>query len=144
MAIMRKNRAMHRIAVLPLANVVAFDLGTPPQVFNAARDEHDQRLYEVVVCGDPVRSTGGFTVVPEHGWDAVATADTVIIPGVDLGRPVEIPAEVVEALNGHKGRKISICTGASVFAQLGFLDDRPAASHWAWSDLLRTKYPQVK
>src|SRR3712207_3748804 len=86
---MRKNRAMtHTVAVLALDHVVAFDLGVPPAVFRAARDAAGRRLYRVLVCGAPARSTAGFTVVPEHDLSALETADTVLVPGVDGGPAV--------------------------------------------------------
>jgi len=148
---MRKNRAMtHAIAVLALDGVVAFDLGVPTQVFHAARNAAGERLYEVRICGEPVRSTAGFTVVPEHDLSILATADTVIVPGVDSGSTVTegtVAAEVGAALRAaHErgARIISICTGASVLAAAGLLDARPAASHWAWANRLRRLYPQVE
>ena len=139
----------HSIAVLALEGVVAFDLGVPTQVFHAARDAAGERLYEVRVCGEPIRSTAGFTVVPEHGLSILATADTVIVPGVGAGPPIttgEVSAEVRTALRAaHErgARIISICTGASVLAAAGLLDGRPAASHWAWAKRLTRLYPQV-
>jgi transcriptional regulator GlxA family with amidase domain len=148
---MRKNRAMtHSVAVLALDGVIAFDLGVPTQVFHAARDADGERLYEVRICGETVRSTAGFTVVPEHDLSILETADTVIVPGVGSGSTVTdgtVAAEVGAALRAaHRrgARIISICTGASVLAAAGMLDDRPAASHWAWAKRLRRLYPRVE
>ena len=45
----------------------------------------------------------GFTVTPDHGLDALATADTVVVPGVDAGGPVTdgtLPPEVRAAKTG--------------------------------------------
>ncbi|MDQ1600483.1 MAG: hypothetical protein QOD68_1957, partial [Actinomycetota bacterium] len=42
--------AAHGVGVLALEGVVGFDLGTPPLVFGAARDDAGRRLYEVRVC----------------------------------------------------------------------------------------------
>ena len=151
-AIMRKNWAMalHRIAVLALDQVVGYDLGTPPQVFNAARVSDHERLYEVRVCGTgPVRSTAGFTVIPDHGLEELAAADTVLVAGVGGGGPVTdgtIPPEVKEALlaaAARGARIVSICTGASVLAAAGLLDGRTAATHWAWANRIGGLYPQV-
>ena len=149
---MRKNRAMpESIAVLALDGVVAFDLGTAPQVFNAARRADRQPLYAVKVCGaGPVRSTAGFTVTPEHDLTALETADTVIVPGVGSGGPVTdgtLPPEIKAALAGAAARGariVSICTGASVLAAAGLLDGRPAATHWAWGRRIGRLYPQVR
>jgi len=141
---------VHNVAVLALDGVVAFDLGVPTQVFHAASDASGRRLYEVRVCGEPIRSTAGFTVVPEHDLSLLATADTVIVPGVGAGPAVTtgtVAAEVSAALraaHARGARIISICTGASVLAAAGLLDGRPAASHWAWSKRLRQLYPRVE
>ena len=149
---MRKNRAMPEVnTVLCLDGVVPFDLGTAVQVFNAARGADRQRLYETLVCAPgPVRSEAGFTVVPEHGLEALAVADTVVVPGVDSGSTVTdgtLRTDVRDALlaAARRGARIvSICTGASVLAAAGLLDDRPAATHWAWGSRLTRLYPRVR
>jgi transcriptional regulator GlxA family with amidase domain len=148
---MRKNQAMtHAIAVLALDGVVAFDLGVPSQVFGAARDADGRRLYQVRICGVPVRSTAGFTVVPEHDLSILETAGTVVVPGVGTGSTMTdgtldpAVAAALTAAHERGARIVSICTGASVLAAAGLLDDRPAASHWAWADRLSSLYPQVK
>jgi transcriptional regulator GlxA family with amidase domain len=140
----------HSIAVLVLDGVVAFDLGVPSQVFGASRHDDGTRLYDVRVCGSAVRSTAGFTVTPDHDLSALSTADTVVVPGVGDGPTVTdgtVAPEVAAALrtaHDRGARVVSICTGASVLAAAGLLDDRPAASHWAWAKRLRRLYPRVK
>ena len=47
----------HRIAVLALDEVIAFDVGVPSQIFHSARDVDLRRLYDVrivTVDGGPV------------------------------------------------------------------------------------------
>lgn len=151
---MRKNQAMtrHRVAVLALDQAVTFDLGVPGQVFTSARDDQGQSHYSVRVCAPhPIRTTAGFTVTADHGLEALDDADTVLVPGVGRSSdPVErgfVAPEVAEALRKayeRKARIVSVCTGASVLAAAGLLDDRPAASHWAYADRLREHYPRVK
>jgi transcriptional regulator GlxA family with amidase domain len=151
-AIMRKNQAMtHKVAVLALDGVVAFDLGVPPQVFGSATNPDLSPNYEVLVCATgPVRSTAGFTLEAPYDISVLSRADTVLVPGVGTGPTVTdgtVPDEVATALRAahHRGARIvSICTGASVLAAAGLLDDRPAASHWAWGNRLRQLYPRVK
>ncbi len=151
---MRKNRAMtHSVAMLALDGVVGFDLGVPPQVFGAARAEDNSPLYTVTTCsvdGRPVRpERGGFQVMPDHDLGPLATADTVLVPGVSggptmrEGRVAPAVADALRAAHARGARIISICTGASVLAAAGLLDGRSAASHWAWAKRLRRLYPQV-
>ncbi|MEU4558803.1 helix-turn-helix domain-containing protein [Actinoplanes sp. NPDC023936] len=152
---MRKNQAMaqpqpHVVAVLALDGVVAFDLGTPVQVFWSARRADHEPLYDVRVCGPgPVRSSAGFTVVPDHGLETLRIAGTVVVPGVHGVGPIldgTIDPEIRDALRdaAERGARIvSICTSASVLAAAGLLDGRPAASHWAYERILRRLYPGV-
>jgi transcriptional regulator GlxA family with amidase domain len=143
------DRPAHRVAVLALDGVVGFDLGTPSQVFGSARDDSGRSLYEVRVCtvgAAATRSASGYSVVPEHGLEALAWADTVIVAGVEGRRAAgPFPAEALAALRDTAGRTrtVSICTGAFVLAGAGMLDGRPATTHWLWADLFRELHPEV-
>ncbi|TDU84206.1 AraC family transcriptional regulator with amidase-like domain [Kribbella voronezhensis] len=141
----------HRIAVLALEPVVGFDLTIPPTVFGNATRSDGTPLYDVRICGlttAPVRSAAGFSLVPDYGMEALAEADTVIVPGTYIPQPRHegtLPDEVTEALALIRpGTRIaSICTGAFVLAAAGLLDGRPATTHWQRADLFRSLYPKV-
>ena len=78
----------HRVVALALPNVVAFDLSIAAQVFGH-RDERER--YSFTVCAEhpgAVPSTTGFSVGVPAGLDALAAADTIIVPGYyPLGEP---------------------------------------------------------
>jgi transcriptional regulator GlxA family with amidase domain len=143
----------HRIVVVALDGVVAFDLGVPAQVFGSARDSGGRRLYKTTTCtpdGGPVRSTAGFSVVPDHGLEATAQADTVIVAGIHSGPSLadgttapEVAAALIAA-HQRGARVMSICTGATVLAAAGLLDGRPATTHWHHARLFRRLYPRVR
>lgn len=142
---------MHRVAVLLVEPVVGFDAGIAPTLFGAAADADGNPLYDVVTCGvgaGPVATTNGYAIVPAAGPEALATADTVVIPGTRY-RPAredgvlgsDLRAALASVPPG--ARRVSICTGAFVLAAAGVLDGRPATTHWRFADDLRNRYPEV-
>ncbi|MCT7657057.1 GlxA family transcriptional regulator [Mycobacterium deserti] len=143
---------MHRVAVLLLPPVVGFDATIPTLLFGNAADAGGEALYKVVTCGlstDPVAATAGFAVLPEAGPEALASADTVVIPGTRYppARADGVLASEVSAalaLIRPGTRLVSICTGAFVLAAAGLLDGRPATTHWKYADTLREMHSQVR
>jgi transcriptional regulator GlxA family with amidase domain len=151
---MCKNLAMplHKVAVLALGEVIGYDLAIPPQIFGEARDDDGNQLYDVRVCGlttQPHRVGSGYWITPDHGPEALADADSVIIPGTKLPGPRRdgtLPDDLREALATipPHARIMSICTGAFVLGAAGLLDGRRATTHWAHIEAFRTLYPNVQ
>lgn len=142
----------HRVVVLALPPVVGYDLTIPPQIFGTATDEHGRALYDVRVCGldhSPIPAVPGYSITPEHGPEALAEADTVIIPGTQVKGPRAdgtLPPEIAQILGliPASARIMSICTGAFVLGAAGILDGRPATTHWAHAERFRSLYPNVR
>jgi transcriptional regulator GlxA family with amidase domain len=84
-------------------------------------------------------------IATDHGLDALASADTVIVPGRnDVSTPP--PHEVLDALRtAHAAgtRVASICSGAFTLADAGLLDGRRATTHWVATEAFRARYPSV-
>ncbi|MFB7057267.1 GlxA family transcriptional regulator [Streptomyces vinaceus] len=143
---------LHRVAVLALEGVAPFELGMPSRVFGNALTADGDALYEVTVCtadGLPVTSDAGFTIGVTAGPEALAAADTVIIPpthampGLLRGEP--LPPALADALAAVRPgtRTVSICTGSEVLAAAGLLDGRRATTHWVHAPEFRRAFPRV-
>ena len=115
---------------------MAFELGLPHQFLGGAVDADGRRLYRVRVAtldGGPVRTSAGYSVLPEHDASILATAQTRRRPR-DLRRPAmtdgTLPAELARRPRRRPvARLVSICTGAFVLAAAR--PPRRAAGHHA-------------
>ena len=134
---------LHQVAMLALPGVLALDFGIPVHAFG----NWDGGPYAMTVCTEipgPVSVEGAPALLIEHGLEALADADTIVVPG--QARPVP-PSEQVRAALATAAargtRMVSICTGAFVLAAAGLLDGRRATTHWQQTAALARDYPAV-
>ncbi|MEV0034632.1 helix-turn-helix domain-containing protein [Streptomyces sp. NPDC050804] len=147
-------RPAHRVAVLALEGLIPFEMGIPQRIFGRARDSAGRPLYEVVTCsvGPPglVRTEADFSILVEKGPETLATADTVIVPASYQLGPVYTEGVLTEELTAAfahlrpETRMVSICTGSYVLAAAGFLDGRPATTHWSHAAHFQGLFPRIK
>ncbi|MBL0749690.1 GlxA family transcriptional regulator [Nocardioides baculatus] len=141
----------HRVVVLAIPPVIGYDLTIPPQVLGEARDASGNPLYDVqVVSVDdrPVATSKGYAIAPSAGVEALATAQTVVVPGTMIHGPRRegtLPDDLRAALATvpADARWVSICTGAFVLAAAGILDGQRATTHWKYADDFRRLHPAV-
>ncbi|MFJ6214275.1 GlxA family transcriptional regulator [Streptomyces sp. NPDC092296] len=143
----------HRVAVLALEGVVAFELSIPSRIMGSARAPDGVPLYEVATCtvsGGPVATSADFRISVAHGPELLETADTVIIPAMYDDGPwftegrLSPPVAAALARVRPGTRLVSICTGAFVLAAAGLLTGRPATTHWRYTEQFRRLYPRVR
>ncbi|ROQ66958.1 transcriptional regulator GlxA family with amidase domain [Streptomyces sp. 840.1] len=149
---------LHRVVVLALDGLLPFELGIPQRIFGRSLGteplNRGEKLYEVVTCSvrapGPIHTDADFTITVEHGPEALATADTVVIPAsYELG-PVYTEGRLTDELAAAFAyirpgtRMVSICTGGYVLAAAGYLDGRPATTHWSAADHFQELFPAVR
>lgn len=143
----------HRVVVLALDGVIPFELGIPQRIFGRTRDSEGARLYEVITASirppGPVRTDADFAILVENGPEALATADTVVVPAsYELGPVYEegrLTGELAAALAHIRPgtRLVAICTGGYVLAAAGYLDGRRATTHWSSAEHFQRLFPKI-
>ncbi|WP_280269756.1 GlxA family transcriptional regulator [Nocardia wallacei] len=139
---------MHRVVALVRPVQSTFELGCAVEVFGTER-AGVPRHYEFEVCTQtpgPVPTSAGYAISVSKGLSALASADTVLIPG---WTPVETPPtpRVRRALlraHARGARLVTICSGVFALAATGLLDGRSATTHWARAEQLQREFPRVR
>ncbi|WP_433286023.1 GlxA family transcriptional regulator [Pseudonocardia sp. CA-142604] len=141
------------MALVVLDSTLVLDLAIPMQAFGkAVFTELGGRAnppYDVVLCGE-VPTTRGAELGPSFGElapvEEIATADTVVIPGLQDPLTAQDPA-VLQAVGDAArsgSRMISLCAGAFVLGQAGLLDGRRVTTHWLLADAFRAAFPRTE
>ncbi|MET9024889.1 helix-turn-helix domain-containing protein [Nocardia sp. NPDC004168] len=141
---------MKQVVALALDGVMAFDLACAVQAFRHGPGKTGEPSgFEMRTCGvrpGPVWTPNGFELRVEHGLEALAEADVVVVPGIGIPT-LPTPREALVALRGAAARgatMVSICVGAFVLAEAGLLDGRRVTTHWAYCDEFAELYPAVR
>lgn len=123
-----------------------FEAAAACEVFGVDRGLADP-WYDFRVCGPQQARLGGWLRVDTpHGLDALADADTVVVPACDdvgTAPPGDL-VDAVRAAHERGARLVSLCTGAFVLAAAGVLDGRRATTHWEHAAALAARHPRVQ
>jgi transcriptional regulator GlxA family with amidase domain len=104
----------------------------------------------VAAEAEPFRCFGDVLVEPHAAIDSIDRVDVVIV--CDMYTPIDTaprgryPREIDWLRRMHASGAViaSVCTGSVMLAEAGLLDGRQCAAHWAYRDLFREHYPEVK
>jgi transcriptional regulator GlxA family with amidase domain len=140
--------ALPKSGVVKVAFVISdqatlIDIAGPMQTFDQVQAPDDKTGFQTFTVSEsraPLKA-GTLTIVPDYTFADVPEADIVVV-GAQSGND---EAYLGYLRRMHKAGKLmmSVCTGASKFAQAGLLDGLTAATHHDYVDLLGKRYPKV-
>jgi transcriptional regulator GlxA family with amidase domain len=99
---------------------------------------------------EPFKISNDVPVTPQATLADCPAVPFICVPEVNLppGEPLaERFAEEIAWLRERyaSGAVLAAgCSGAMLFAEAGLLDGQAATTHWAWCDVLRQRFPQVR
>jgi transcriptional regulator GlxA family with amidase domain len=137
---------MGTVALAVTDGMLHFELSVAYEVFGSAPAAVAGPWYDLAVCGSRAVRFGRFLLEPDAGLHGLRRAGTVIVPGwadVDEDPPADLVG-AVRAAHEAGARVASLCTGAFVLAAAGLLDGKRATTHWAHTDALAARYPEVE
>lgn len=116
------------------------------QIFKSRRRD-DRRLIITYYSTDPIISDNGLSIacqpLPET-WQA----DLIVLPAI-WRNPSPVLAQQTDTITAlkkaHKQGITIASVGSSAFmlAESGFLDGYPATTHWAYANVMQTRYPKI-
>ncbi|MEU5863718.1 helix-turn-helix domain-containing protein [Nonomuraea sp. NPDC047529] len=139
------------VVVIGFDGIELVDVACVTTGFDYANRQGADPAYRVVFAtpmGRPVRCDSGLELPGQGRIDTMGgPIDTLIVSG---GQGHETAAanprfvSQVVRLAGLSRRVASVCTGATVLAAAGLLDNRRATTHWYEAGRLATRYPHVR
>ena len=142
---------MRTVLIVLFDGVQSLDVTGPLEVFAGARDPQGKHAYQVRTAslgGAQVRTSSGLAITPDadlREQSQSSPPDLLIVPGGKGARRRD--PDLVAWLRAHAPhakRVVSVCTGAFLLAEAGFLDGRRATTHWSQCGALRDQYPAIE
>ncbi|QUH02432.1 helix-turn-helix domain-containing protein [Saccharopolyspora erythraea] len=137
---------LRSVSAVVMQGVAPFELGVICEVFGVDRTGDGVPPFDFRICGEhagePVRTTTGMSLVPDHGFDGLRGADVVAVPAGTLRDTY--PPHLLDALRdaaADGATLLSVCTGAFVLGAAGLLDGRRCTTHWYQADAFRRRFP---
>lgn len=137
------------IAVVAFDHINPFHLSIPCSVFSADWVRLGAPPFRLTVCsaeGRTLATSAGFQLQLEHGLEALAAADTIIVPwwrNADEPAPPALLA-ALRAAHARGAKLVGLCLGSFVLAEAGLLDGKSATTHWLWARQFAARFPAVR
>jgi transcriptional regulator GlxA family with amidase domain len=144
------------VVIIAMPGTMSLDIAGPSDVFHNANRVILQRMgfspYKIILASPDdttsVKIGSGITIkCDENVFNIKNKIDTLIIAGFPAADSIESRRDLIQWLkeSANNTRRIaSICRGAFLMAEAGFLNNKRATTHWNFCDDLQKNYPQVQ
>lgn len=126
-------------------------VGVGWQKFVTGKPIDPQFDVRIVAAGrEPFRCAGGILVSPHFSVEEVGDTDIALVASRVISASTPPKDHDERNINwllrqqGSGATMASACTGAVMLAETGLLNGWEASSHWAYRDLFRIHYPEVR
>ena len=115
--------------------------------------ESTNPIFDVEIVGhtrEPFRCASGTLVAPDVGYADTDGGGLIIVPGMNLsaleplGSSEQTSYQWLRKNHLAGARVVAACSGAIYLAEAGLLEGREATTHWAYGDLFRRHYSDVR
>jgi transcriptional regulator GlxA family with amidase domain len=138
---------LRSVSVLVADGLAVFEFGVLCEVFGIDRSADGVPNFDFKVCGpvagQPVQTSVGAKLTPDHDYSALQGVDLVAVPAITTAYG-DYPEEALEALRTASAAGsiiLTVCSGAFVVGAAGLLDGRDCTTHWMHADDLARRHP---
>lgn len=138
---------LETVGLLAIPGMSMFEFSIPCEVFGLDRTDCGVPAFDFRIATaepGPVPAAHGLSIHVEHGLDAVADVDLLVVSAIPIGSTAAEPyLETIRAARARGTRLLSMCSGAFVLAAAGVLDGRRATTHWRYAERLARQHPGI-
>jgi transcriptional regulator GlxA family with amidase domain len=142
---MTSHGQVRNVAVLLYPHAIMLDYAPPAEVFRAADSSLTFRVFTVGSSRAPIPAMFPKSLTPDYSTADAPAPEVVIIPGgmTDIAVADTAVANWLKGVHSRGAILMSVCTGAFVLADLGFLDSKQATTLHLELRTLREKAPRA-
>jgi transcriptional regulator GlxA family with amidase domain len=132
-----------RVAFVLTEGATMIDFAGPWEVFQDAGGEDGPDVFELFTVSEsrnPIRTSGGMTVVPDYTFDDAPPAKIVVI-GAQRGAPKL--ADWLRRVDKESEVIMSVCVGSFQLGKAGLLDGKQATTHHGYYDQFQRAFPKA-
>jgi len=131
-----------KVAFIVSDRATLIDIAGPMQTFDQVQSPGTTgfQTYTVSETRNPIKA-GTMTIVPDYTFADAPDPDIVVV-GAQTGNSAPY-LNYIRTMAKRGKLMLSVCTGASKFAQAGILDGDEATSHHDFIDGFQKTYPEV-